>query len=127
MKIVLISILFILFVSCNDSSERTTDVRMICFKDTNKEELKKENIKYEFVQLETTDESLLDGIFQIRITEDRLFIINQKFDKVLVFGPKEPVKVAERIKMRLGCFGAAVADVNDLKRAAVLGVSELLV
>ena len=54
MKIVLISILFILFVSCNDSSERTTDVRMICFKDTNKEELKKENIKYEFVQLETT-------------------------------------------------------------------------
>lgn len=46
------------------------------------------------------------------------------FDKVLVFGPKEPVKVAERIKTRLGCFGAAVADVNDLKRAAVLGVSE---
>ena len=52
---------------------------------TYKQKLKKENIKYEFVQLETTDESLLDGIFQIRITEDRLFIINQKFDKVLVF------------------------------------------
>ena len=46
------------------------------------------------------------------------------FDKVLVFGPKEPVKVAEAIRERLGCYGAAVADVNDLKRAAVLGVSE---
>lgn len=46
------------------------------------------------------------------------------FDKVLVFGPKEPVKVAEAIRARLGCYGAAVADVNDLKRAAVLGVSK---
>ena len=45
------------------------------------------------------------------------------FDKYLVFGPKDPAKVAERIKARLGCHGAAVADVNDLKRAAVLGVT----
>jgi hypothetical protein len=45
------------------------------------------------------------------------------FDKVLVYGPKDPVKVAEAIRARLGCYGAAVADVNDLKRAAVLGVS----
>lgn len=104
MKIVLISILFILFVSCNDSSERTTDVRMICFKDTNKEELKKENIKYEFVQLETTDESLLDGIFQIRITEDRLFIINQKFDKVLVFNKNGKFITA------IGSFGSGPGE-----------------
>ena len=46
------------------------------------------------------------------------------FDKMLVFGPKEPVKVAEAIKARLDCYGAAVADVNDLKRAAVLGVTD---
>ena len=46
------------------------------------------------------------------------------FDKVLVFGPKEPSKVAEAIRERLGSYGAAVADVNDLKRAAVLGVSQ---
>ncbi len=46
------------------------------------------------------------------------------FDKMLVFGPKDPVRVAERIKERLGCYGAAVADVNDLKRAAVLGVTQ---
>lgn len=46
------------------------------------------------------------------------------FDKFLVYGPKEPKKVAERIKARLGCYGAAVADVNDLKRAAVLGVTD---
>lgn len=46
------------------------------------------------------------------------------FDKFLVYGPKDPVQVAERIKARLGCYGAAVADVNDLKRAAVLGVTE---
>ncbi|MFR0063616.1 MAG: F420-0:Gamma-glutamyl ligase, partial [Megasphaera micronuciformis] len=31
--------------------------------------------------------------------------------------------VAEKIKKRLGCYGACVADVNDLKRSAVLGYS----
>ncbi|AIF52630.1 MULTISPECIES: coenzyme F420-0:L-glutamate ligase [unclassified Pelosinus] len=46
------------------------------------------------------------------------------FDKCLVYGPHDPNGVAEEIKRRLGCYGAAVADVNDLKRAAVLGVSE---
>lgn len=46
------------------------------------------------------------------------------FDKCLVYGPHDPNGVAEEIKQRLGCYGAAVADVNDLKRAAVLGVSE---
>jgi len=46
------------------------------------------------------------------------------FDKCLVYGPDNPKAVAEEIKKRLGCYGAAVADVNDLKRAAVLGVSE---
>ena len=45
------------------------------------------------------------------------------FDKCLVYGPFDPSGVAEEIKRRLGCYGAAVADVNDLKRAAVLGVS----
>ena len=45
------------------------------------------------------------------------------FDKYLVYGPSNPSGVAEEIKRRLGCYGAAVADVNDLKRAAVLGVT----
>lgn len=45
------------------------------------------------------------------------------FDKHLVYGPHDPNGVAEQIKNRLGCYGAAVADVNDLKRAAVLGIS----
>ncbi|EAX47760.1 conserved hypothetical protein [Thermosinus carboxydivorans Nor1] len=46
------------------------------------------------------------------------------FDKHIVYGPANPSGVAEEIKKRLGCYGAAVADVNDLKRAAVLGVTE---
>lgn len=45
------------------------------------------------------------------------------FDKHIVYGPENPGGVAEEIKRRLGCYGAAVADVNDLKRAAVLGVT----
>jgi hypothetical protein len=45
------------------------------------------------------------------------------FDKHLVYGPDNPSGVAEEMKRRLGCYGAAVADVNDLKRAAVLGVT----
>jgi F420-0:gamma-glutamyl ligase-like protein len=46
------------------------------------------------------------------------------FDKHLVLGPDDPDGVAESLKERLGCFGAAVADVNDLKRAAILGVTK---
>ena len=45
------------------------------------------------------------------------------FDKHIVFGPKDPDKVAEKIVSRTGCYGAVVADVNDLKRSAVLGTS----
>jgi hypothetical protein len=45
------------------------------------------------------------------------------FDKHIVYGPDNPNGVAEAIKARFGCHGAAVADVNDLKRAAILGVS----
>ena len=46
------------------------------------------------------------------------------FDKHIVYGPDKPNEVAEAIKARFGCYGAAVADVNDLKRAAILGVSQ---
>ena len=45
------------------------------------------------------------------------------FDKCIVYGPADPAGVAEKIKHRLGCYGACVADVNDLKRSAVLGYS----
>ena len=41
-----------------------------------------------------------------------------------VYGPFEPHKVSEEIRKAAGCYGAAIADVNDLKRAAVLGWSE---
>ncbi len=46
------------------------------------------------------------------------------YDKYIVYGPHDPNGVAEAIRQATGCFGAAVADVNDLKRAAVLGVSK---
>jgi hypothetical protein len=46
------------------------------------------------------------------------------FDKCIVYGPGEPDNVAKRIKERLGCFGAMIADVNDLKRSRVVGITE---
>lgn len=46
------------------------------------------------------------------------------FDKCIVYGPKDPDDVAGRIKERMGCFGAMIADVNDLKRSRVVGVSK---
>ena len=46
------------------------------------------------------------------------------YDKHIVLGPKHASKVAESIKRGLGCFGAAVADVNDLKRPCVLGATK---
>ena len=46
------------------------------------------------------------------------------YDKHIVYGPHNPSKVAEEIASGTGAFGAAVADVNDLKRSCVLGVSK---
>lgn len=46
------------------------------------------------------------------------------FDKHIVYGPKNPAEVAEKIKEKLGCFGAVIADVNDLKRSRIVGVTE---
>jgi len=46
------------------------------------------------------------------------------FDKVVVYGPAEPEAVVSRISERVGAFGAMIADVNDLKRSRVVGVSE---
>lgn len=45
------------------------------------------------------------------------------YDKHIVYGPDRPAQVAETITKATGAFGAAVADVNDLKRSCVLGVS----
>ena len=45
------------------------------------------------------------------------------FDKHIVYGPKDPDEVVAKLKERLGCFGALIADVNDLKRSRVVGES----
>ncbi len=46
------------------------------------------------------------------------------FDKHLVYGPSNPEVVTEEMKQKLGCYGAAVADVNDLKKSWVIGTSK---
>lgn len=46
------------------------------------------------------------------------------YDKCVVYGPKNPVELSEKITKALGCYGAVVADVNDLKKAAILGTSK---
>ncbi len=46
------------------------------------------------------------------------------FDKCLVYGPANADTVCQSIKESTGAYGAVIADVNDLKRAAVLGHSE---
>lgn len=46
------------------------------------------------------------------------------FDKHIVYGPENPSEVVKTIKERLGCFGAVIADVNDLKRSRIVGVTE---
>ena len=37
---------------------------------------------------------------------------------------KDPNEVVKKIQQRLGCFGAMIADVNDLKRSRVVGITE---
>lgn len=46
------------------------------------------------------------------------------FDKYIVYGPKDPQAVVKRLQERLGCFGAVIADVNDLKRSRIVGVTD---
>lgn len=46
------------------------------------------------------------------------------FDKHIVYGPRDPEVVVARLKERLGCFGAVIADVNDLKRSRIVGVTD---
>ncbi len=46
------------------------------------------------------------------------------FDKHIVYGPKNPQGVVKCLKERLGCFGAVIADVNDLKRSRIVGATE---
>lgn len=46
------------------------------------------------------------------------------FDKHIVYGPAKPFEVVKELKERLGCFGAVIADVNDLKRSRIVGVTE---
>lgn len=46
------------------------------------------------------------------------------FDKCIVYGPARADEVCEEIVKETGAYGAVVADVNDLKRAAVLGKSK---
>jgi len=45
------------------------------------------------------------------------------YDKHIVYGPSNANQLAEELKKRLGCFGAVVADVNDLKRSLIVGAS----
>jgi hypothetical protein len=45
------------------------------------------------------------------------------FDKCIVYGPKNPNEVVRKLKERLGCFGVMIADVNDLKRSRVVGIT----
>ena len=45
------------------------------------------------------------------------------FDKCVVYGPENPEKVVENLKNRLGCFGAMIADVNDLKRSRIVAAT----
>ena len=46
------------------------------------------------------------------------------FDKCVVYGPENPDEVVAAIKNRLGCFGAMIADVNDLKRSRIVGATQ---
>ncbi len=45
------------------------------------------------------------------------------FDKCIVYGPRQTDRVCDELCARVGCYGAVIADVNDLKRSAVLGKS----
>lgn len=46
------------------------------------------------------------------------------FDKCIVYGPENTKNVVDSLKDKLGCFGAVIADVNDLKRSRIVDLTE---
>ena len=46
------------------------------------------------------------------------------FDKSIVYGPENTKEVVNNLKSRLNCFGAVIADVNDLKRSRIVDVTD---
>lgn len=74
-----------LLTACCDTTKPNFEGKRVDFADKNKVELQKENVICQFIPLETTDSSLFEGIESVEISEDRIFIINNKCDKVLVF------------------------------------------
>lgn len=69
-----------------------------------------------------------DGVFyakcrQASLTDDVTGTM-PPFDKCIVYGPADTDEVCEEIVKATGAYGAVIADVNDLKRAAVLGKSK---
>ena len=46
------------------------------------------------------------------------------FDKYIVYGPGDPEIEVDRIHSKLKCFGVAIADVNDLKRALIVASTD---
>ena len=45
------------------------------------------------------------------------------FDKCVVYGPDKPEEVVAALKDRMKCFGAMIADVNDLKRSRIVAAT----
>lgn len=62
------------------------------------------------------------GGYQARLIDDITGTM-PPYDKHIVYGPVDPSGVSEKITKELGCYGAAIADVNDLKRSCVLAAS----
>ena len=91
------------------------------------EEEGKWNMLYSFIVGAVSKIMGKSGVFYARCRQasliDDVTGTMPPFDKCIVYGPANADRVCEDIKNATGAYGAVVADVNDLKRAAVLGKS----
>ena len=91
------------------------------------EEEGKWNMLYSFIVGAVSKIMGKPGVFSARCRQasliDDVTGTMPPFDKCIVYGPANADRVCEDIKNATGAYGAVVADVNDLKRAAVLGKS----
>lgn len=91
------------------------------------EEEGKWNVLYSFIVGAVSKIMGKPGVFYARCRQasliDDVTGTMPPFDKCIVYGPANADRVCEDIKNATGAYGAVVADVNDLKRAAVLGKS----
>ena len=103
----LIIILFIAFSACTKPGFQGAENDIIHIRNNN-DLIMKNNIEYKFIPLETTENCLLSGIRNIQIHNGKIFILDNKLSKVMVFD------ITGKFITQIGTLGEGPDEYNQI-------------